>query len=330
MVPFLIKRLPNLSMPQVSATLAFNQLNISIMQFASDPTHTNYTLLLQPLIEYNSPRTFYSWVMLLDWVLRMREVISLEGDNGTFVLMSEAYSISSMTINKGFLTNASTVVYYILVYFTAVMITLGIISTLTSYRCQCENLFFFHQIVGSTWVGRPLMFLRGATAIFLLGSEPIQLKYNGYITRFDFSSRSLLECIVLSSEASWISVVAHELMAPFTCRGARTVSRISTGSAWLICLILDIVSPNEVITKLDHKWRAIDMINQHYCNFGAIEIGSYNRVVKKVRKYTGISKLVVGLGATYIAASIMSSGHYIFKELGCFSSSMACYTILLS
>ncbi|OQS06932.1 hypothetical protein THRCLA_01038 [Thraustotheca clavata] len=88
------------------AIKAINKLNISIIQFASDPTQMDYTLSTQSLIDGNSPWAFYGWAMLSDWVLGTREVISIEGDNGTFVLISEAYCTSSMTLNQGLLTES--------------------------------------------------------------------------------------------------------------------------------------------------------------------------------------------------------------------------------
>ncbi|OQS04879.1 hypothetical protein THRCLA_02918 [Thraustotheca clavata] len=276
----LVRLFPNTSTSAPLVKLAMTKLNVTIMQFVTDLTQSNWTILIQPLIDDYSAWTFYGWIMVLDWVQGKREVISLEGDYGTLVLMSEAYSVSSMTLQQGSLTQPFLIVYYVLEYFSAVSLLLGIMCTTFGYHCQLENLFFFHRLVGSTWIGRPLMFLRGGAAIVLLSSAPIHLKYNSAITRFDLSPRTLIETIILSSEATWISVVIHELLLPIMhSSNGRKVAGVSVGLSWLACITIDVVSPISVTSQFDYECRSVDMTSQLYCTSGVITIGSSNRIL---------------------------------------------------
>ncbi|OQR87536.1 hypothetical protein THRCLA_10450, partial [Thraustotheca clavata] len=267
-----------------SSNLSYSEINIltkdvSIMQYATDLTDTNWTILKQPLIDEKSPWIFYGWIMLFEWIQGIREVLSIEGDNGTLLLISEAYNTSSSKVQMGSLTNASKVVYYLLLYFTAITALLGVACTIVSRDSQILNLSFFHRLVGSTWIGRPLMFLRGATAIVLISSAPIHLDYNSSITKFNLSHRSLLETLTLSYEATWVAAVVHVLTLPYTSDNARSIGAISTILFWLTIVFIDLASPISVSTQFDYQCQAIDMVTQLYCTSGVIEIGSRERVL---------------------------------------------------
>ncbi|OQS04884.1 hypothetical protein THRCLA_02913, partial [Thraustotheca clavata] len=273
------------------AEIAVTELNVGLIQFATDLTQKNWTLLHQPLLDV-SPWAFYGWAMLLDWVKGTREVIAIEGDNGSLALISEAYSTASMTLSQGSLTNASIVVYYALIYFTTVIILLGVVCTLGLYQCRHSNIFFFNRLVGSTWIGRPIMFLRGATAVVLLSSAPINLSFTRTITKFDLSHRSILDTIILSNEATWIAVVAHELILPFTSNQARQVGHISVCLTFIMCITIDTIFPVEIITQVDYHCRTVEMIIQLYCTSGTIEIGSYSRILLLLQLQCGIVLIV--------------------------------------
>ncbi|OQR90187.1 hypothetical protein THRCLA_22577 [Thraustotheca clavata] len=231
--------------------------------FALSMTNGNRTnkLLLQPLLE-PLEWNFYGWTMLFDWAQGRREVISMEGDNGTITIISETFSTESMNLSKSSLSHASRIVFYILIYFSAVLVAIGFICTFASYRCQLESLFFFNRIAGSTWVGRPLMLLRGAAAIVLLSSPPIRLNYTSTITKIDLST-----------------VVVHELLVPFATCGSRKAGFFGVYLSWIICMTLDNYSPIVITTQLNRKCTSVDFVKHLYCDSGMVYTGSYSRLL---------------------------------------------------
>ncbi|EQC27632.1 hypothetical protein SDRG_14543 [Saprolegnia diclina VS20] len=160
------------------AVTAVRALDVSVIQAASDVTETNYTLLRQPLLD-QSPFAFYGWVLLFDWVVGVREVVSFEGDNGTLVLISDDYDTTAQTSPaSSVLSRASITVYYLVVYSTLVLGALVLVCTvgLCSHRRPVHraSIAYFYRVASSTWLGRPLVLLRGTTAMLLLSSAPWQ------------------------------------------------------------------------------------------------------------------------------------------------------------
>ncbi|OQR99821.1 enoyl-CoA hydratase/isomerase family, partial [Thraustotheca clavata] len=262
----------------VSKTIDF--INISLMQFATDYSQTNWSLLVQPLLQ--EEWAFYAWTILYDWTIGIREVVAFEGDDGTLVLISDAFNINSNDPSIEIITNSTYIIYYIVIYFSGILGLLTLATSIFAFTCRLKldtrNLFFFYRVGGSTWLGRPLMFLRGCTAILLLSTAPIALSNVQNLTKFDSTPRSWVETFVLVNEANWVTYVVTEFVILLNPKSVRLSGMISCVIVWLIYIIVDLYQPIKIITHLDRTCTNQELYFQLHCSGSVISIGDYTRV----------------------------------------------------
>ncbi|OQR82070.1 hypothetical protein THRCLA_11159 [Thraustotheca clavata] len=262
-----------------NVTNTINHLNITLMQFATNYNQTNWTLLLQPLLLHEWD--FYGWTMLYDWVIGTREVVAFEGDNGTLVLISDMYPTTSNSPSVDTMTHSSYLIFYLVVYFSMILGLLAFASTVAAMSCRFKfdaiNLIFLNRVGGSTWLGRPLMFLRGCTAILLLSTAPLVLtNYQGF-TKFEPTRRSWIETLVLINEANWVTYVITEVLLIMNPKGIQVSGCLSCGVVWLIYLCIDVIAPISATTQLSRTCSAQDFYLQLHCSGSIVSIGDYSR-----------------------------------------------------
>ncbi|KAF0720156.1 Aste57867_511 [Aphanomyces stellatus] len=204
-----------------AAHTTISKIGVEIVQYALNETSQLYVLLQQPLLNQTSAGLdewdFFGWIYIYDWAQASREVISFEGDFGVYPLISNTYA--PQVIQAQGLEVPKSACQYLLVVskvVTAVLIVVGVIITTYSCLLKCRivgrNLLHFNRIAGSVWLGRPFMAVRGMTAIILLSSSPIEFgSRNGY-TGFIFQPRTLIDTMVVSSEAMWITYVMNDVL----------------------------------------------------------------------------------------------------------------------
>ncbi|KDO25728.1 hypothetical protein SPRG_09027 [Saprolegnia parasitica CBS 223.65] len=242
------------------AAAAVANLDVSIIQLASD-VDGNYTLLIQPLLE--TAFAFYGWALLLDWVHGRREVVSFEGDDLTLVLISDAYDVTPSTSTGATLGTATIGVYYALVYACALLGAVTVVTILWATYARNTltsiNLFAFNRVAGSTWLGRPLLLLRGMSAILLLSSAPIDVtRSHDVFMQLALPRRSVLETLLLAWEATWISYVLHELLLPLDAGRAFFIGSASTGLAVLGISVMELGWPTAVVAAIDRPAKTGD------------------------------------------------------------------------
>ncbi|EQC27747.1 hypothetical protein SDRG_14496 [Saprolegnia diclina VS20] len=273
-----------------NATATTAAIGISVVQMAVDTVELSDTLLRQPLLETSS-FAFYGWVLLLDWVAGKREVVSFQGDNGTLVVISDAYDTTAQTSPASrVLSQASITVYYLLVYSSLVLSALVLVSSLQfgtlDRPLHRSSIASFHRVASSTWLGRPLVGLRGATAMLVLSSAPVGIvrPFNLY-TQLELPRRPLFETWVLAWEAAWASYVLHELMLPLTRHDARAAGMLSTTLLMGSCILLDVVWPVTVVASIDRSCTEADPAPEYIyamqlvCNSSSIALGSPRRLL---------------------------------------------------
>ncbi|EQC27930.1 hypothetical protein SDRG_14350 [Saprolegnia diclina VS20] len=262
-----------------NTSAAVAALNVSLMQYASDVDGVEYALLWLPILEPSW--RFYGHAMLFDWVSGVREVVAFEGDAATLVLMSDMYDAGSTEPSTATLSRATKAIYILLVY-SSVLLGLLVLAT-TMYACMAKlrflglNLTYFHRVAGSTWLGRPLLFLRGASALILLGTAPIGVSSVHGAAALHLPSRSPFESMLLAWEALWITYVLQELLLPFNAKGIHSAGYVSSGVIWVAYVALDSVSPLYVETALKHD--CVGLAYSLSCNSVHIKLGSVARVL---------------------------------------------------
>ncbi|KAF0695059.1 Aste57867_14097 [Aphanomyces stellatus] len=265
------------------AVFAIENLKVSIMQFASLQDETNWTLLTQPLLA-DSRWAFYGWNFIYDWIQGMREVVSFEGDVTSQVLMSVADPPLLLSSSNS-VTSATRLMYILVLYVTAVLFSLAAICTfgivLLRFQVEGTHLVWFNRIVGSVWVGRPLMLIRGITATLILSTTQLELANIslGQRSHFEFVPRPWLATLVIGSEATWVLYVVHDFLSILTNRFTIVYSPLSCVFGWLLVVTFEILMPLQPIASTDRTCIAKDMDSAVQCTSGSLQIGNWERVL---------------------------------------------------
>ncbi|EQC28289.1 hypothetical protein SDRG_13970 [Saprolegnia diclina VS20] len=263
------------------AATAIVSLNVSLLQFASRASSPRWSLLLQPLLEPSF--VYFSWIILFEWVRGEREVVSFEGDNGTLVLVSDIYDATSSTPSNAVLGRSSIGVYYILLYANLVLATVTAITLLSSALSlngiSIINVLAFTRVAGSTWIGRPLLLLRGVSALVLLSSGDAALvrRFNVH-TQLTVPARSLVETFLFAWEATWVGYVVHELLLPLQAHDARFVGALTTMLHWLCMVVVDVASPVSVTATVTRSCVTHNVYYDFVCESVVVALGSTHRL----------------------------------------------------
>ncbi|EQC27670.1 hypothetical protein SDRG_14578 [Saprolegnia diclina VS20] len=263
----------------MGAASAVALLNVSLMQFALDAT--TWRLLLQPLLD-SSSFAFYGWVILFEWVRGEREVISFQGDNGTLVLISDIYDTRLRTPSSAGLQRSSIGVSYMLVYANLLLASITMIAllaaTLTRDMVVVTNVLAFSRVAGSTWLGRPLLLLRGATAIVLLSSSSTVVKrpFNVF-AQLTLDARPLFMTLLFAWEATWVGYALHELLLPCSVANVRTIGMLATGLGWLCMVLVDVTWP--VLATATVSRSCSGDYSAVVCDSIVVELGNFHRIL---------------------------------------------------
>ncbi|KAH9193754.1 hypothetical protein AeNC1_004267 [Aphanomyces euteiches] len=321
------------------------QLGVSTLQFAVNITDNSRLLLRQNLLGDPLWWDFFGWLYLYEWAEGSREVVSFEGDTNIIPLLSDIYEpfvnlADPLEVTK----NACQYLWMISVLVSSAMLFVGIV--VSSYivvdrgRFVGRNLLYFNRIVGAVWLGRPLLLLRGITAIILLSTTPLKLQTVNGLSHFTLNSKTLFESMSLSSEAMWISYVIHDLLLLLTRHRVPFFAPVSSWIGWIALVMIDVaISQNRTVSNLNREC-VIDIAqSQIECNSGEVSIGSLNHVVSLVtiqgvciflsyiilqmwprfnkRQSTNGNLLFSGTAASFLQKEILPSGAWLMDRPSC-------------
>ncbi|EQC26581.1 hypothetical protein SDRG_15611 [Saprolegnia diclina VS20] len=77
---------------------------------------------------------------------------------------------------------------------------------------QGSNLLKLNRVGGLVWVGRPLLFLRSATAICLLCTSGVDLRFSGYLSFFQVDPAPWYKVLLAAWEVSWFVAVVDDIL----------------------------------------------------------------------------------------------------------------------
>ncbi|KAF0683441.1 Aste57867_24475 [Aphanomyces stellatus] len=276
---------------------AIAKLNVSLMQYASHADGTNWTLLTQPLLG-DPTWAFYGWSFIYDWVQGTREVVSFQGDISSLVLVSVADLPTLFPSSSNSVTSATWLMYILVVYVTIVLgsIAFGCLVGLIFSRLQVEgtNLFWFNRTVSSVWIGRPLMFVRGVTAVLILSTTQLNLVTSLERSQFQFTPRPWLATMIIAGETTWVLYVVHDVLSLATNRFTIVYGPLSCVFGWLAVICLECMWPIQPQATLNRICAANDMDKAIHCTDGMLQIGSWNRVVV-ILLILGVSLILAAL-----------------------------------
>ncbi|KAF0689880.1 Aste57867_18701 [Aphanomyces stellatus] len=274
---------PTVSFPPTPASMAVRSLHVGMMQFAAYDDGSNWTLLHQPLLTNDVAWSMLGWVCLYDWVQGKREVVSFEGDVTTLVLISSAdESPVPFASDSSRMSSATRLLYILVVYTTCVLGSLAFLclwgAVLWLGRSN-TNLVWFNRIVGCIWVGRPLLLLRGLTAMLVLSTTQltIVMPVPGH-SRFGFVPRSWVISMVFAGEATWVLYVIEDVLTIVCHRFTKVYGPLSCLVAWATLVLMDVMWPVQPATSLIRHCTAHNMDNAVQCASGVLHIGSLGRL----------------------------------------------------
>ncbi|KAF0698923.1 Aste57867_10487 [Aphanomyces stellatus] len=253
------------------------------VQYAQNATG-DWLLLQQPLLTLDPNWSFYGWLALFDWMESKREIIRLEGDASTVTFISEPSTPVQLvhTSNSEGLTG-NRMIYYFLVYSTGVSVAIGIgilfYSVRTRWDITVENFFLFNRVVGSVWIGRPLLLLRGLTAILMLSTSQTTLVQTTGITFLEFNPRSLLATLFVAGEATWVTYVMSDILLISKGQVIAISAPLASGFVWLITSLVSQQAPI-LLTARIHRQCTVGNIDAFLtCDSAVIAVGDSNRFV---------------------------------------------------
>ncbi|KAF0682431.1 Aste57867_25444 [Aphanomyces stellatus] len=152
-------------------------LNIKVVQYAQRNASTAIELLQIPVVDSGDLSfELVDWIMLTEWVIGVREAISIQGDVGTLNVLASGTSTTAYTPNP--LEIPANVSYYCqlcIQYTTAVVFLNTFFAIVFAIACwghiEGVNMFEINRVGGIVWVDRPLPVLR-STAFYCTRVRP--------------------------------------------------------------------------------------------------------------------------------------------------------------
>ncbi|KDO25105.1 hypothetical protein SPRG_09247 [Saprolegnia parasitica CBS 223.65] len=261
----------------VSSTMT---TDVGLMQYAI-AANGSWVVLRQPLLEPSF--SLFGWLFLVDWALGRREVISFQGDVGALTLISNLYTPQLYTTGTQPLQTATQILYYLVVATSVILVGVGGLTVVYAIKTRCRfngvNLFFFNRIVSAVWLGRPLAFLRGASAMLLLSSANLSLATSSDgVSRFVASPRSWLATAVVTGEATWLTYMVSDILVLVTRQSTAPCSTFGSLVSWLLMFLLEVSDPVQVTGTLQRECVGVDMDYGVACTSGVVSVGSLTRM----------------------------------------------------
>ncbi|KAF0709208.1 Aste57867_6048 [Aphanomyces stellatus] len=258
-------------------------IQLQFLQYLYYP-ETNDLELIQTDVFDNSNFEFFAWLYLIDWINSYREVVRFEGSSGTTTLISGAILGRRTLANPQEIpTNVAYYTRVALEYMTYVLIGVAgfVCISIATNRGHIEgwNMLAFNRVAGLVWIGRPLMMLRGITAISLLSTATLNLTrpLNGITTQFVHVQSNWLTTLLSSGEMSWFVYVVNDLFSVVTQGRTKRYAMFSSLLVWLLTTIWSFVQPVEHFVTIDRQCTVVVVDFQLECNIGTLAIGRQDR-----------------------------------------------------
>ncbi|KAH9111271.1 hypothetical protein AeMF1_014160 [Aphanomyces euteiches] len=323
-------------------------MGVSTVQFAIDSSDSSNYFLRQKLLggQLAAQWNIFGWLYAFEWAQTYREVVSFEGDANIIPLISNKYDpilnqAQSLEVPK----SSCQYLWAISVMVSSILVLVGILVSLYSFllrgRIVGRNIFQFNRVVGAVWLGRPLLLVRGMTAVILLSTSPVDFQTKNGYTLLAFKPRNFFESMLVAGEATWITYVINDFVLLMIRNSQPHFAPISTWIAWIIIVIIDAAAPFRLTTNLSRLCSLSYVSKKLTCSTGEINIGSYSRAVSlvaiqlvsvviilainKIWNVTHPSKsqsmnghlLISGTASAFLSKNAMPNGAWILDRATC-------------
>ncbi|KAH9141936.1 hypothetical protein AeRB84_013930, partial [Aphanomyces euteiches] len=260
-------------------------LGVSTIQFAINVSDNSSRFLRQLALGDKFVWDFFGWVYMYEWAAGLREVVSFEGDVRIIPLVSDKYEPHIHLAQSLEVTSSACQYLWII----SVIVTSGLVvvaTLLSAYsvvgcnRFIGRNLFQFNRLVGAVWIGRPLLVVRGMTAVILLSTAPIKLETHNGVSHFTNKPRTIFESMVVSSEAMWISYVMNDALLVFTQYSVHLFTPLSGCLVYIVLVIVDLSYPaNQASAWINRQCETYFAKSEISCESGEVNIGSFGHAI---------------------------------------------------
>ncbi|KAF0711274.1 Aste57867_5337 [Aphanomyces stellatus] len=254
-----------------------------LMQYLYYPSQNNLIIAHIDLLD-GSNFEYFSWLYLIDWVNSYREVVRFEGAlnnmtlvTGTMLGQRTKPNPQEVPINVAFYIRSA------LQYMTYVLIGVAGMVCFSIFvnrgRIEGWNMFEFNRVAGVVWIGRPLMVLRGVTAICLLSTEMLVLTrpFNGISTQFVHTQPDWLTTLLSSGEMGWLVYVLNDVFSVATRQFTTGYAMKSTLLGYLGAAIWSFTVPVHHFVTIDRQCTILVVDFQLECHSGTVAIGRFDR-----------------------------------------------------
>ncbi|KAH9124498.1 hypothetical protein AeMF1_004751 [Aphanomyces euteiches] len=271
----------NSSFQRTTSLDIISALNLSFMQFIQNSTSTylDVQLILENEME------LFGWIHIYEWAMGQREAVAFAGDLQMMQLLSAP--VTPLIIYANMLDIRTTLALYLASLSTSVTSGLSLVAFLIVVvkifappRRVGRNWLFFNRVASAVWLGRPMLLIRAATAIFCLSTCPVRLINTGSNhSNFVYQYRSMWESFLLAGESLWLSYVVNDLLVIVTRASTRVISPSSTAIAWTMIAALDIWLPVTFDAQVDRHCTAQGIDSNLFCESAVIWIGRSSRAI---------------------------------------------------
>ncbi|KAF0691586.1 hypothetical protein As57867_017156, partial [Aphanomyces stellatus] len=201
-----------------------DEVNLSFVQYIQFRDTNMYGLSSVNFFSSSEPDLeFFTWLYLFDWIEGKREVVAFQGDIDSITTISAPVNLDMRPVNgQEIPVNVSTYILRVVQYITIVLFGVSCIVCIYILTSQgyVEGLHMlpFNLIAGHVWVGRPLMLLRGITAVCFLSTSTLELvaPHTGLISYFQSPAPNLFSTFLSSTQMSWLVYVVVDSFSIFT------------------------------------------------------------------------------------------------------------------
>ncbi|KAH9116037.1 hypothetical protein AeMF1_010007 [Aphanomyces euteiches] len=258
-------------------------LHLKMIQMATNTTNNTDVLLTQEMIADGDPWSFFGWVAIWEWVDGQREVFVFEGDEGSMTIISRPHGYHLLPANHLEFPRVACnyirlIFFYVNVVLSGLALSLIAFGALSRFNVDAQNLFYFNRVVGCVWIGRPLLFMRGMTAILVLSTSLVELDEVHGVASLIGNRRSILEIALFAGESTWVVYVLNDLFLPFTTYLSSLSGPLSSVSAFIIVGAIEISKPFQIETTISRTCTFKTLQSGVVCTSGTVSVGSFTRV----------------------------------------------------
>ncbi|KAF0685042.1 Aste57867_23071 [Aphanomyces stellatus] len=282
-----IQTFPNTATPRDAMARDVRGLNLAVMQYVQNGS--NLFIDTQLIVDDSSdPFAVFGWTAMYEWAMGYREAVAFAGDFQTLRLLSYQYNPVAQLANP--LDVQQTLAYYLETISASVSSGLAVAAALVVLvqlvsppRRVGVNWFVFNRVASTSWLGRPMLVVRGITALLCLATCPVRLETHSIdlrhtATGLAYETRSVWTSMLLSGEGLWLTYVVNDLLFHLTHPYTRIYAPYSSALAWLVSTAIDVALPLPFQATIARSCTLFKMDTQLNCTAATLRIGHASRL----------------------------------------------------